>query len=440
MKPCCICRTPIKPFISFGRMPIANGFLAPDEFANEHFYNLGAGFCSKCHMVQLTELVAPGKLFHEQYAFCSSTSTRMVEHFQRFAEEVCATHLLVSLRVGRVTPCAPSRDSAKPGAHGVTRPTSSTGTKDDPFVVEIGSNDGVMLQHFAKAGIRHLGIEPSANVAEVARGKGVQTICDFFGEALARRIVSEHGKADAFLGANVMCHIADLNSVVAGVKLLLKPRGALIFEDPYLGDIIEKTAYDQIYDEHACYFSVASLDYLFAEHDMEIVDLSPQPVHGGSLRYTVAHRGAMPVSAAVAAQRDKEKTLGLDQPATYDQFRRNVEKSRDELMTLLRRLKAEGKRVVGYAATSKSTTVTNYCGITPDLVEFISDTTPIKQGKYSPGAHIPVRPYSEFTAHYPDYALLFGWNHGEEIMAKEKSFTSSGGKWIVYVPRVMVLG
>jgi methylation protein EvaC len=257
---------------------------------------------------------------------------------------------------------------------------------------------------------------------------------------VARRIVSEHGQADAFLGANVMCHIPDLNSVVAGIKLLLKSRGVLIFEDPYLGDIIEKTSYDQIYDEHACYFSVTSLDCLFAEHDLEIVDLSPQPVHGGSMRYTVTHRDAMPVSAAVTAQRNKEKTLGLNQPATFDQFHRNVEKSRDELMTLLRRFKAEGKRVVGYAATSKSTTVTNYCGITPDLVEFISDTTPIKQGKYSPGAHIPVRPYAEFAARYPDYALLFGWNHGEEIMAKEKNFTAAGGKWILYVPRVMVVG
>lgn len=387
-------------------MPIANGFLTSDEFADEYFYNLGAGACPKCQMVQLTELVDPGKMFHEQYAFFSSTSVRMAQHFQRFADAVCSTRL----------------------------------SKSDPFVVEIGSNDGVMLQHFARAGIRHLGVEPSANVAEVARSQGVQTICEFFDEALARRIVSEHGQADAFLGANVMCHIADLNSVVAGIKLLLKARGVLMFEDPYLGDIIEKTSYDQIYDEHAFYFSVTSLEYLFAQHDMEIVDLSPQPVHGGSMRYTVAHRGAMPVSATVVAQHAKEQVLGLDQSATFEQFRRNVERSRDELMTLLNSIKTKGKRVIGYAATSKSTTVTNFCGITPDLVEFISDTTPIKQGKYSPGAHIPVRPYAEFAARYPDYALLFGWNHGEEIMAKEKNFTAAGGKWILYVPRVTVLG
>jgi methylation protein EvaC len=404
MKPCGICQTPIQPFISFGRMPMANGFLTPVEFGDEPFFELGVGVCPKCRMVQLTELVGREKMFHEHYAFFSSTSARMVAHFQRLAEKVRSTHL----------------------------------AKDDPFVVEIGSNDGGMLEHFARAGIRHLGVEPSANVAEAARRKGVQTICEFFDEPLARRIVSTHGQTDAFLGANVMCHIPGLHSVIAGIKLLLKPSGVLIFEDPYLGDIIAKTSYDQIYDEHAFYFSVTPLDYLFAEHDLEIVDLAPQPVHGGSMRYTVAHRGVLPVSSAVTAQRNQELALGLTQPATFDQFRRNVEKSRDELMGLLRRFKAEGKRVVGYAATSKSTTVTNYCGITPDLVEFICDTTPIKQGKYSPGVHIPVRPYAEFAARHPDYALLFAWNHAEEIMAKETAFTASGGRWIVYVPRVGV--
>ena len=506
MKPCCICRTPIQPFISFGRMPIANGFLTPDEFASEYFYSLGAGVCPKCHMVQLTELVEREKMFHDHYAFFSSSSARMAEHFQRFAEEVCATHLRTNCKMGRVTSCGQRPDEH--GAHGVPRPTSSNSSKADPFVVEIGSNDGVMLQHFARAGIRHVGIEPSANVAGVARSQGVETICDFFDESLARRIVSEHGQADVVLAANVMCHMADLNSVVAGIKLLLKPRGVLIFEDPYLGDIIEQTAYDQIYDEHVFYFSVTALDYLFAQHAMEIVDVSPQPVHGGSMRYTVAHRGAMdgrlvgglapaeqrtddrgrraeasaeggaqsagigtadirprlagslapplgahgfrpggcspegvsrPAFGAVAAQRERERALGLDQPATFERFRRNVEKSRADLMALLRQLKADGKRVVGYAATSKSTTVTNYCGITPGLVEFISDTTPLKQGKFSPGAHIPIRPAAEFSLRYPDYALLFAWNHAGEIMAKEAKFTAAGGKWITYVPGVLVL-
>jgi methylation protein EvaC len=212
-----------------------------------------------------------------------------------------------------------------------------------------------------------------------------------------------------------------------------------LFEDPYLGDIVEKTSYDQIYDEHAFYFSVASISHLFEQHGMQVVDVQPQNVHGGSMRYIISHQGAYPVSRAVQAQREKENSLGLQKADTYEQLRRNIERSRDNLMALLHSLHRQGKRVVGYAATSKSTTVTNYCGISPDLVEFISDTTPIKQGKYSPGAHIPVRKYEEFKASYPDYALLFGWNHAEEIMANEQTFTAAGGKWIVYVPQVQVL-
>ncbi|TRZ93417.1 MAG: class I SAM-dependent methyltransferase [Rhodocyclaceae bacterium] len=404
MKPCLICKTPIEPFMSFGKMPIANGFLTPEQYPEEHFFELVTAFCPHCKMVQLTELVDERKMFHENYAFFSSTSVRMAEHFQRFAEGVMKDYL----------------DPA------------------DPFVVEIGSNDGIMLQNFARASVRHLGIEPSANVAEVARGKGICTISEFFNEDFARRIVAEHGQADAFLGANVMCHIPYLHSVAAGIRILLKPRGVLMFEDPYLGDIVQKTSFDQIYDEHAFYFSVASVSHLFGEHGLEVIDVQPQNVHGGSMRYVIAHKGARPVSASVALQRAKEETLGLNRPETYDQLRRNIERLRDELMALLRDLKRQGKRVVGYGATSKSTTVTNYCGITPDLVEFISDTTPIKQGKFSPGAHIPVRPYSAFEEHYPDYALLFAWNHAEEIMAKEQKFRDAGGQWINYVPKVQV--
>ena len=404
MKPCAVCRSPIEAFLSFGRMPIANGFLTEAQFAEEYFFELAVGFCARCHMVQLTEPVEREKLFHQNYAFFSSTSACMAEHFRRLAESVRAEHLAGS----------------------------------DPFVVEIGSNDGILLQHYARAGIRHLGVEPSANVAQVARGKGVRTAAEFIDEALARRIVAEHGQADVVLGANVICHLPYLHSVAAGIRLLLKPRGVLVFEDPYLGDIVEKTSYDQSYDEHAFYFSVTALDHLFAQHGMEIVDVAPQEVHGGSMRYTVAHRGARAPCAAVEALRARERALGLSEAATFERFRCNVEGSRDELMRLLRRLKAEGRRVVGYGATSKSTTVTGYCGITPDLVEFISDTTPIKQGKFSPGAHVPVRPHSEFAQRPPDYALLFAWNHGREIMAKEQAFTASGGKWITYVPRVEV--
>jgi methylation protein EvaC len=309
----------------------------------------------------------------------------------------------------------------------------------DPFVVEIGSNDGIMLQNFARADIRHLGIEPSKNVARVAMDKGVNTMTEFFEAELARHIITEHGQADVFLAANVMCHIPYIHAILEGIKILLKPTGVVLFEDPYLGDVLEKTSYDQIYDEHTFLFSVTSVRHLFEQHGMEVVDVEPQITHGGSMRYVIAFKGARPVSVRVGMQMEKERTLGLHLPETWDSFRRNCERSRDRLVDLLTGLKQRGKRVVGYGATSKSTTILNYCGITPELVEFISDTTPIKQGKFSPGAHIPVRSYEEFVRDYPDYALLFAWNHAQEIMAQEASFRAAGGRWIVYVPEVGVI-
>jgi len=391
--------------MSFGRMPIANGFLSPAQFTCEYFYQLQVAFCSNCGMVQLVEQVEPEKMFHEEYAFFSSTSTRMATHFKQLANLVMKDYL----------------------------------NSPEPFIVEIGSNDGIMLQHFANAGLRHLGIEPSLNVAQVAMDKGIQTVCKFFNEGVAHDILTEHGQADVFLGANVMCHIPSLHSVIAGIKILLKPNGILIFEDPYLGDIVEKTSYDQFYDEHVFYFSVKSISHLVEPHGLEVVDVIPQCVHGGSMRYVVTHKGVRAVSTLVTRLRENEEALGLHRTETYHQLRHNIEQSRDDLMRLLYDLKQQNKRVVGYGATSKSTTVTNYCGINVDLVEFISDTTPIKHGKFSPGAHIPVRPYEEFVNHYPNYALLFAWNHADEIMAKEQNFHNAGGKWLVYVPKVEVL-
>lgn len=405
MRECLICNTSLVSFIDFGNMPLGNGFLTPDQFDDEYRFSMQVAFCPVCGMVQLLDQPDRERMFHDNYAFFSGTSTYMARHFKAFAEHVVADYL---------------------GAR-------------DPFVVEMGSNDGIMLQNFAAAGIRHLGIEPSKNVAQVAIDKGINTITEFFGADLARRIVAENGQADAFLAANVMCHIPYMHSIVEGISILLKPSGVVLFEDPYLGDVIEKTSYDQIYDEHTFLFSTASISYLFEQYGMEVIDVEPQTTHGGSMRYVIAHKGARSVSANVAAQREKELDLGLHLPETYGCFRRNCENSRDQLMALLRELKANGKRVAGYGATSKSTTITNYCGITPDLVEFISDTTPIKQGKYSPGAHIPVRPYEEFEQNYPDYALLFAWNHAKEIMEKEEAFRAAGGKWIVYVPTVQVL-
>ncbi len=392
--------------MSFGRMPIANGFLSPNETDNEYFFELAPTFCEGCGMFQLLEQPDPQKMFHEQYAFYSSTSLYMQMHFEAFAQTV-----MNSVLAGR----------------------------DDPLVVELGSNDGIMLRHFKARGVRHLGVEPSANVAEVARRQGVSTISAFFDRRLSDEIAAMEGSADAIVAANVMCHIPDFLGVAAGVQRLLKADGVFLFEDPYLGDMIAKTSYDQIYDEHVFIFSATSVQRAFAPFELELVDVMPQITHGGSMRYKLARKGNRQISKNVYGQLAKEAALGLDRAETYLQFKSNCENSRAALMQTLERLRSQHKRVVGYGATSKSTTVINYCGITPAHVEFISDTTPIKQGRLSPGAHIPVRAHGEFAKHYPDYALLFAWNHAAEIREKETNFVAAGGRWIVYVPEVAIL-
>jgi methylation protein EvaC len=401
---CRICSSAIEPFMSFGKMPIANGFLPREAFEQEYFFELKPAVCRSCGMFQLVEQPSAERMFHENYAFFSGTSRYMARHFEAFAKRVTNHYL-----------------------------------GDNAFVVEIGSNDGIMLKNFARAGVRHLGIEPSANVAEVARKAGVNTVCAFFNDSLVQNIVDEYGKADAVLAANVTCHIPDFRSVLRGVKRLLKPEGVFIFEDPYLGDMVEKTSYDQIYDEHVFIFSAGSVSNAVDSEGLELVDVDPQITHGGSMRYVVTHKGHQTTSSAVIRQLEYEREMGLTRPETFEEFRKRCERSRERLLEVLNRSKAESRRVIGYAATSKSTTVTNYCGITDDLVECVVDTTPNKQGLYSPGAHLPIKPHETFAADYPDYALLFAWNHMKEIMEKERRYTREGGRWIVYVPEVRVL-
>ena len=392
--------------LDFGMQPLGNGFLDRDTFKEEYFFQMQIGYSEGSKMFQLIEQPAPEKMFHDHYAFYSSTSSYMGEHFSMFAQMVEQSGCL---------------------------------SQSKPFVVELGCNDGIMLKNFAAKKMHHLGIEPSLNVAREANRNGVRTRSEFFSEELAETIVREDGQADAFLAANVMCHIPDILGVVKGIKKLLKPSGMVMFEDPYLGDVVAKTSYDQIYDEHVFLFSALSIQYLFGLQGMELIDVLPQKTHGGSMRYVLAHQGAYPVKDSVKQLITKEQHQGLDRLETFEKLRVNVEQSRTNLVRLLKNLKAQGKRVAGYAATSKSTTVLNYCGINSDLIEYICDTTPIKHGKFSPGMHIPVVPYEVFKSNPPDYALLLAWNHAEEIMAKEKEYVANGGKWIVHVPEVKVL-
>ena len=404
MSKCLICECEYLPFVDFGDMPIANAFATKKELEDEYTFAMRVGFCESCNMVQLVEQPDREKMFHENYAFFSSTSNYMKEHFKRFANSVSELQVL----------------------------------DENSFVVEIGSNDGIMLQNFVVNGVPCLGIEPSENVAKIAMQKGIEVISEFFDRPLAEKISKTHQKADAILSANVMCHIPYMHSIYDGVKALLKESGVFIFEDPYLGEIIEKTSFDQIYDEHVFLFSALSINKLANMHDLELINVEPQITHGGSMRYTIAHKGVKTVSENVATLIKQEVGLGLDNKQSYLGFTDSVNKIRDDLIELLTRLKKEGKKVVAYGATSKSTTVANYFGITPELVECIYDTTPIKQNKYSPGAHMPVLPYDQFRKSNPDYVLLLAWNHAEEIMKKETDYMGSNKHWITYIPEVKI--
>ncbi len=406
---CRICKNKTKQIISFGRMPIANGFVkkpSPKEFV----FTLKVVFCPSCHMVQLEETVPPEKMFHEHYQFFSSTSKGMEKHFQEQAK-----HINKLVR-----------------------------GKKNPFVVEIGSNDGIMLKHIAAAGIKHVGIEPSQNVAEVSKKFGVNAQSIFFNQKTAREIREKYGKADIICGSNVICHIENINSVFDGVAELLADDGFFFFEEPYIYDIVKNNSFDQIYDEHVYYYSGLSVSNLAKRHGFQLVDMKHQEVHGGSMRYYVKKAryqtapGKNRISIAVKKYITLEKKLKLHKVSGYANFTRKVNKICSDLKNLLKKLKSKGHKIAGYAATSKSTTILNYARLGPDLIEYISDTTPTKIGLFTPGSRIPVKSYEYFSRNHPKYTLLFAYNHKKEIFEKEKQYRKNGGKFIIYFPRVIV--
>lgn len=402
---CRVCRGRLREFLDLGRQPLSDAFVDPSGSGEEFFYDLVVAACTDCTMVQLANEVPRERMFHEDYPYVSSGSATMREHFGRTAEQFVQREL-----VG-----------------------------PDPFIVELGCNDGVLLRHAADAGIRHLGVEPSRGVARVAQASGVDVRVDFFELRTAQEIEQERGKADVIFAANTLCHIPYIDSVLEGVRSLLRGGGVFVFEDPYFVDILEQTSYDQIYDEHFYFFTATSVDNMARRFGLALVDVERLPVHGGEVRYSLAHAGTREPTPAVAAMIAEERGAGIADIGRLERFAEAVRTNSTNLVGLLRELDAAGKRVLGYGATAKSATVLNFAGVDSGLIEAIHDSTPAKQGRLTPGMHIPVRPPEAFPDPYPDYAVLFAWNHAAEIFGKEQGFRESGGQWILYVPDVHVV-
>lgn len=390
--------------IDFGPQPLGNGFLPASGVVSEFSFPMKLGFAEDSRMVQLFDQPEPELMFNSSYPFFSSLSAGMRNHFKNLAVRLISEFGLKN--------------------------------QDEAFVVEIGSNDGVFLKQFASEGIRHLGVDPSSNVVDLAESSGVASFCAFFDSKTAQEILGEHGKAKIIYAANVMCHLSDILSVAQGIASLLHSDGQLIFEDPYLGDVIERLSFDQIYDEHVFLFSAMSVCHLFAEFGLELVKVERLETHGGSMRYFLSHKGSVEIDPSVTQAIEFEKGIGLDRHETYGKWAANVSSLRDSVREEIQLAKARGLRIAGYAATSKSTTVLNYCDLGPSDIEYIADLTPEKIGLVSPGKHIPIVGEDVFESSPPDIAFLFAWNHSLEIKKRLRWFEDSGGRWFTHVPLV----
>ena len=395
---CKITKSAIKPFISFGKMPIANGFLNKENFSKEFFFDLEVGFSEKCSLFQLKDHPTPEQMFNNKYPFFTGSSEAMKIHFQKYSDFLKKNYI-----------------------------------NNNSKIIEIGSNDGTFLKNFKNSNLDYVGFEPSENVAEIAKQKGVRTINSFFGLNSLDLVKNFLKQTDVIFAANVICHIPELNGLIKAVDQLLSKDGVFIFEEPYLGSMFNKTSYDQIYDEHIFMFSGTSIKKIFDLFDMELIDLIKQETHGGSMRYVISRKNKRPINKNVEKILDEEKLNNLDNLDSCLKFKKNCENSKIKLNNLLKKYISEGKRIVGYGATSKSTTILNYCGINSEIIEYICDTTKEKIGKYSPGMHIPIVAVDKFRKDNAEIAYLFAWNHKNEILKKEVMFKKNKGKWISHV-------
>ena len=387
--------------------PLANSFIPPDQAAQmEPFYPLHALVCSGCRLVQLAEFAAPQAIF-SHYAYFSSVSESWLRHAKAYAEAMTARFGL-----GPQTP-----------------------------VVEVASNDGYLLQFFARRGIPVLGVDPAANVAQSAIARGVPTEVAFFGAATAQRLRAEHPAPLLMAANNVLAHVPELHDFVEGFRILLAPGGVATFEFPHLLRLVEHVEFDTIYHEHFSYLSLLVADMVFGRHGLVVFDVEELPTHGGSLRLFVRHAEdtSKPVTLAVERVRAAERTAGLDGPEAYRRFGERVVEAKCALLDFLISAKREGRRVAGYGAPAKGNTLLNYCGIGPELLPFTVDRSPHKQGLLLPGTRIPVRPPEAILEEKPDYVLMLPWNLKDEVAAQMAAIRNWGGRFVLPLPRVQVL-
>jgi SAM-dependent methyltransferase len=405
---CRFCGTGLRQsFVDLGMSPLCETYVSPEQLNRmEPFYPLHAFVCHECFLVQLDEYVSPGEIFTE-YAYFSSYSDSWVEHARRYAEDM----------IRRL------------GLDGKSR------------VVELASNDGYLLQHFLRAGIPVLGVEPAANVAKVALQKGIPTAVRFFGRNAARELAEDFGQADLLLGNNVLAHVPRLNDFVAGMKIMLKPRGVITMEFPHLYRLMEGNQFDTIYHEHFSYFSFFTVEKLFAAHGLTIFDSEELPTHGGSLRIYARHEEnrRLPVSSAIDALRQQELDAGFTRLDTYSSFAERVKETKRAVLEFLIRAKRAGKTLAGYGAPGKGNTLLNYCGIRQDFLDYTVDRSPYKQGKFTPGTRIPIFHPDKISETRPDYILILPWNLKDEIMRQMAHVRAWGGKFVVPIPTVSVL-
>jgi len=386
--------------------PPANAFVpAGDRNKPQACFPLDVFFCEDCGHVQLLDVVDPRILF-ENYVYVSGTSPVFVRHFESYAGAVL--------------------DRFRPAPGGL--------------VVDIGSNDGTLLEFFRKRGMKVLGVDPARDIASAATARGIETRPDFFTPELAARIRAERGPAAIVTANNVFAHADDLAGVLEGVRSLLASNGVFVFEVSYLVDVFEKTLFDTIYHEHLAYHSVAPLLRFFAAHGMELFAAERVESHGGSLRgFAQLAGGSHRSDGSIEILTRLERSLGLDRAATLAAFGRKIDAVRDSLRALLLGLKAQGKRVAGFGAPAKATTLMYHFGLGLDLIEFIADDSPLKQGLYTPGLHVPVLAADAIYQKRPDYLLILAWNFARPIMNKHARFADEGGRFIVPLPTVEVL-